>query len=450
MESVCHSPQASCTLSVPVRARIRNYILAKDVKEFVICLFDTGLHLVPKLWFVPNSFKFVLFPSYKTEMRIIKAIQNKEIPQNNDLWEVHQVKRIMESYDDFPKAWNKFKKACFFSDTPSEDTDVKRTKRKEYAKEVDSDVTLCEDSDIPRPPKLKKKCNNFERAQFCLENTLDVIKSDKENVKALSPIPTDPLRIPTNVDKNVDESMSSDNDISNDNVDDNVLLQRTDEILSKIGTIAGDELVDENLFINSDLKEINVNQLIQVLKNLSNQISLLVAEDRKKTKILTEIQEELHQIRKKEIELETNEEFNILNTLPLATEQQILEMERFLLYKRNENQLHQILQEIGGSNPTEMTRKIMNTLFTLELCTKYTLKGKRTNKNNFSTLKVCRVIEKVVIKKGNTTLTEIHKVIENWLIRAKDKLMRKETNASAHSIIVAQEIKDEMDIYECL
>ncbi|XP_036150655.1 uncharacterized protein LOC118648446 isoform X3 [Monomorium pharaonis] len=120
----------------------RDYMMAKELKQFVICLFDIGLHLVPKLWFMPDSLESVLFPSYKTEMRIMKAIKNKEIPQNNDFWEVHQVKRIMGSDEDFAKAWDKLKKACYFSEISSEEIDIEKTKRKERAKRVDSDFIV--------------------------------------------------------------------------------------------------------------------------------------------------------------------------------------------------------------------------------------------------------------------------------------------------------------------
>lgn len=40
----------------------------EEIKDFVICLFDTGLQLVPKSWFVPNSLENVMFPSYKTKL----------------------------------------------------------------------------------------------------------------------------------------------------------------------------------------------------------------------------------------------------------------------------------------------------------------------------------------------------------------------------------------------
>lgn len=53
----------------------------------------------------------------------------------------------------------------------------------------------------------------------------------------------------------------------------------------------------------------------------------------------------------------------------------------------------QILEDTGGSTATEMTRRVMSTLFTLKLCTKYTLKGKRANKSNFGALRICKVIE---------------------------------------------------------
>lgn len=69
----------------------------EEIKDFVICLFETGLHLTPKSWFLRDSFECVMFPSYKSDVRIMKAVKNKEIPQNNAIWEIHNVLRIMGS-----------------------------------------------------------------------------------------------------------------------------------------------------------------------------------------------------------------------------------------------------------------------------------------------------------------------------------------------------------------
>lgn len=69
----------------------------EELKDYVICLFDTGLQVVLKSWFVPDSVEFVMFPSYNTESRTIKAIRNKETPENNSIWDIHQVLRIMGS-----------------------------------------------------------------------------------------------------------------------------------------------------------------------------------------------------------------------------------------------------------------------------------------------------------------------------------------------------------------
>lgn len=57
----------------------------EEKKDYVICLFDTGLQLVFKSWFVRNSSEHVMFPSYKTESRILKVVKNKENPQDNSL-----------------------------------------------------------------------------------------------------------------------------------------------------------------------------------------------------------------------------------------------------------------------------------------------------------------------------------------------------------------------------
>jgi len=63
-----------------------------------------------------------------------------------------------------------------------------------------------------------------------------------------------------------------------------------------------------------------------------HKITRLIIENEKTTKTLTELD---HQFSlDQEIETENNED--IINRLPLATEEHILEMEHFLLEKKNE------------------------------------------------------------------------------------------------------------------
>lgn len=69
----------------------------EEIKDFVICVFDTGLQLVYKLWFIPNSLKHVMFPLYKTESQIMKAVKNKKMPQDNLIWDTFEVLRVIES-----------------------------------------------------------------------------------------------------------------------------------------------------------------------------------------------------------------------------------------------------------------------------------------------------------------------------------------------------------------
>ncbi|KMQ82684.1 hypothetical protein RF55_22154, partial [Lasius niger] len=117
----------------------------EEIKDFVICLFDTGFQLVPKSWFMPNSLENVMFPSYKAESRMMKAVRNKETPQDNN----------------FDKAWKKLPKAHYMSDISSEESEIGRAKRKERAKKLtDPDFTLSdEESEIPLPPKWQSVNN---------------------------------------------------------------------------------------------------------------------------------------------------------------------------------------------------------------------------------------------------------------------------------------------------
>lgn len=205
--------------------------------------------------------------------------------------------------------------------------------------------------------------------------------------------------------------------VSDDNADESndVVIQRVDSFISE----------KEH---NGQFNEEMYTHIVTILKVITSKITKLIVENEKTTKTLTKLNQIIGRLNiEEEIETENNED--IINRLPLATEEDILEMEHFLLQRKNEKKLLQILEEIGGSTATEMTRRVMSTLFTVKLCTKYTLKGKRAYKGNFGELGICKVIEKAVIRKVHSNQAEVQKIIEKWLIRAKDKVTRSETVA---------------------
>lgn len=74
------------------------------------------------------------------------------------------------------------------------------------------------------------------------------------------------------------------------------------------------------------------------MKDLTHKITRLIIENEKATKTLTELDRRLDRRFSLDQEVETENE-DIINRLPLATEQHILEMEHFLLEKKNEKKL---------------------------------------------------------------------------------------------------------------
>lgn len=74
------------------------------------------------------------------------------------------------------------------------------------------------------------------------------------------------------------------------------------------------------------------------MKELTHKITRLIIENEKTTKTLTELDRRLDRRFSLDQEVETENE-DIINRLPLATEQHILEMEHFLLEKKNEKKL---------------------------------------------------------------------------------------------------------------
>lgn len=69
------------------------------------------------------------------------------------------------------------------------------------------------------------------------------------------------------------------------------------------------------------------------MKELTHKITRLIIENEKTTKTLTELD------RRFSLDQEIEDNEDIINKLPLATEEHILEMEHFLLEKKNEKKL---------------------------------------------------------------------------------------------------------------
>lgn len=74
------------------------------------------------------------------------------------------------------------------------------------------------------------------------------------------------------------------------------------------------------------------------MKVITSKITKLIVENEKTTKTLTKLNQIIGRLNiEEEIETENNED--IINRLPLATEEDILEMEHFLLQRKNEKKL---------------------------------------------------------------------------------------------------------------
>lgn len=73
------------------------------------------------------------------------------------------------------------------------------------------------------------------------------------------------------------------------------------------------------------------------MKELTNKITKLIIENEKTNKTIKKMDQIIRQFNIEE-EMET-ENSDIINRLPLATEEDIFEIERFLLQKKNEKKL---------------------------------------------------------------------------------------------------------------
>lgn len=84
-----------------------------------------------------------------------------------------------------------------------------------------------------------------------------------------------------------------------------------------------------------------VSDIVKILKELTNKITKLIVENQKTNKTLTKLDQIIRRISiEQEIETENNKD--VINKLPLATEEhilEILEMEHFLLQRKNEKKL---------------------------------------------------------------------------------------------------------------
>lgn len=74
------------------------------------------------------------------------------------------------------------------------------------------------------------------------------------------------------------------------------------------------------------------------MKVITSKITKLIVENEKTTKTLTKLNQIIGRLNIEE-EIETENNVDIINRLPLATEEDILEMEHFLLQRKNEKKL---------------------------------------------------------------------------------------------------------------
>ncbi|XP_060846199.1 uncharacterized protein LOC132925856 [Rhopalosiphum padi] len=84
------------------------------------------------------------------------------------------------------------------------------------------------------------------------------------------------------------------------------------------------------------------------------------------------------------------------------------------------------LSRLMGHNIPETVRKIMKTLFTDSLLSEFSYIGFK-GKNNFSTLKTCKVIFESIRKMkkfSDSTDVEIEKPLKNWMAQATPRIKK--------------------------
>ncbi|XP_039308857.1 uncharacterized protein LOC120358503 [Solenopsis invicta] len=116
----------------------------------------------------------------------------------------------------------------------------------------------------------------------------------------------------------------------------------------------------------------------------------------------------------------------ILNkfVFPLKAEADMHELEEYLKNKEHANQFITELLKIGGLSYKNMTRRILQKLFSDNIAQTYSWVGFK-GKKNFSILCVTSTILTAVQKAHTTSLAEIEKVIKMWLVKAKERHLKK-------------------------
>ncbi|KAL5237527.1 hypothetical protein ACI65C_004937 [Semiaphis heraclei] len=397
--------------------------------EFSVVEFDDGIHLVSSCW-VDTTKLNCYWPHVKKESVLQKMMVSHIVPKQNDpLWSLYPIKRVMSRSATYEEGMYKLKLAEKYSDIDSSNettTKIKRHKRQSHAKKQ----LVYESNDDEHDNEMIRRNNQVTERPSSNEAAAD-------NEATISKYPSFPT-----VDDEIMQSLleyNTDSPMPVELFDDtNIILAPTtvhqlkrnyDDTYKNYSTpINSTNRIDTKDAVGN--KELNSKEVYKVISKLSTKIELMRDEIFELKQLIIGLTNKNNLSRISGIE-EVNHVFvgPFEEDLPINTEERLKEIENKLLTDNSYFMLMlEDLKKLGGLNLQNIIINALAYTMSNTLASQYSWQGKRSKhafeKDLPNFFKVILALSRY--KNPNITNKEVAQVVIKWLVQAPLRASREQ------------------------
>ncbi|XP_034784464.2 uncharacterized protein LOC131701758 [Acipenser ruthenus] len=327
------------------------------------------VEVVPSVWLNVDKL-LCLWPSYKSTVRVRKAVELQETP--TETWDKHEV-RVLHETVTYEKARKKLRRATETSDLNTTDDEQTR-KRKPSTK-----LSFLEDEE---DFSISKNVRSSQRMPL---------------------LPTPPL-FPTTVASPSSSSSSSSSKNTSNSEDGNISSDDRNYNSNTSSNDTGTGNRDKSSYVPLSDRDRMIFTILEEIKGQGRQNTLMLQALLKRQ---PHVEQEHGSLRLDEFRF------------PLDTKEDIDRVERMLMDQATEKALITHICSLGGTTADDIIRRMMSHVLTNNLARGYNWLG-RGNKSPFSVLALARVI-KAAAKKSSVTEADTEARMRSWLKYSGDR-----------------------------
>ncbi|XP_036138287.1 uncharacterized protein LOC114255293 isoform X2 [Monomorium pharaonis] len=390
------------------------------LKAYSIIEFSDGLAIVPSHWLNNDETKCT-YPNFRDPAKIKKAVASQQLPEDNPNWKMYDVLRIFYKTNSYQRAKDKLLIAEKMSDLATNESSEDETKR-------------CDKEKKSRHMRAKKNNSSSEECDgFDSDTSQELTKlssfpkvPDKLNITKKK-IPASQKIVPPPLSSNVERSKSE--------------CQKSHAIHTK--SLHQEETINKytkGKYVDNSSDENNNLQNLKTAKQMSTKSKNLITEKNEfQIEVIRKLQLILNRITALENRMVLLQASNIVPQeaanvieyeeydLPLKNMQTLIRLENQLKDSSFADKMVNTLKQVGGVNLSNIISNILKKLLSDDLAQSFSYLGQR-NKRNFSALKLCSIMKRVVrIQKPDSNDAQIAEITSSWLVHAKWRQQRAET-----------------------